>query len=108
MMQSAPCTFARARSMSRYLAVRFSSDQTSRMRASLNMSPKMRESMMVEAMVLVPSNGLRGAQRLDLPGVVSQLREDRVRVFPKCGHGVHARSHVPAAGGQHGGQRPLR
>jgi hypothetical protein len=36
--------------MSRYLAVRFSSDQTWRMRASLKMSPKMRESMMVEAM----------------------------------------------------------
>src|SRR5436853_276649 len=51
MMPSSPCTLARARSMSRYLAVRFSSDQTSRMRASLNMSPKMRESMMVEAMV---------------------------------------------------------
>src|SRR4029453_17723367 len=50
MMPSSPWTFARARSMSRYLAVRFSSDHTSRMRASLNMSPKMRESMMVEAM----------------------------------------------------------
>src|SRR2546423_3954646 len=50
MMPSSPWTFARARSTSRYLAVRFSSDQTSRMRASLNMSPKMRESIIVEAM----------------------------------------------------------
>ena len=39
--------------MSRYLAVRFSSDQTARIFASLKMSPKMRESMM-DAMGLSP------------------------------------------------------
>src|SRR6185503_16191592 len=67
MMPSSPCTLARARSMSRYLAVRFSSDQTSRMRASLNMSPKMRESMMVEAMVGV-SLGWDGAGSIAAEG----------------------------------------
>jgi len=48
---SSPCTLASARSMSRYLAVRFSSDQTWRMAASLNMSPKIFESMIEAGMV---------------------------------------------------------
>jgi hypothetical protein len=39
--------------MSRYLAVRFSSLQTWRMAASLNMSPKILESMMDEGMVFL-------------------------------------------------------
>ena len=57
--------------MSRYLAVRFSSDQTSRMRASLNMSPKMRESMMVEAMVCLSLVGSgEGFSRGPGPGCV--------------------------------------
>jgi len=38
--------------MSRYLAVRFSSDQTWRIAASLNMSVKILESMMVEDILL--------------------------------------------------------
>jgi hypothetical protein len=48
-----PCTLARARSMSMYLRVRFSSDQTWRIASLLKMPWKISESMMVEAMVFV-------------------------------------------------------
>ena len=45
------CTMARARSMSTYLVVRFSSDQTWRMASVVKMPWKMLESMMLAAMV---------------------------------------------------------
>ena len=50
MMPSRPWTMASARSIARYLAVRFSSDHTWRMASLLKMLPKMRESMMVAPM----------------------------------------------------------
>src|SRR4051812_45278246 len=56
MMPSRPCTTASARSNSRYLAVRFSSDQMRRMASVEKMLPKMRESMRVAPM----GGGLRG------------------------------------------------
>ena len=59
---SSPCTLASAASMSRYFAVRFSSDQTSRMRRVAKMPWKMAESMMVDGMAVLRSEGVQSAR----------------------------------------------
>jgi hypothetical protein len=64
MIPSRPWTIASALSISMYYAVRFSSDQTCRIAALVKLSPKMRESMMVAAMM---------SPWLGLPGIASSV-----------------------------------
>ena len=56
---SSPCTLASADSTSRYFAVRFSSDHTSRIASVAKMPWKMAESMIVDGMAVLRSEGVQ-------------------------------------------------